>query len=108
MFKTLKLSSLALVLLTASGMVGIAQAVAFEDDGQSVQGVSPEDIEGRAIFEASCSSCHEIGDATSRRKDLAGWKATVAKMVSYGAPVAAEDQQRIVAYLAAAYPAPAK
>ena len=39
MFKTLKLSSLALVLLTASGMVGIAQAVAFEDDGQSVQGV---------------------------------------------------------------------
>jgi hypothetical protein len=29
-------------------------------------------------------------------------------MVSYGAPVAVEDQQRIAAYLAATYPAPSK
>lgn len=64
------------------------------------------DAEGKAIFEANCSSCHELSDATSQAKDLAGWTETIAKMVSYGAPVATEDQQRIAAYLAATYPAP--
>ncbi|MDD1651189.1 MAG: cytochrome c [Methylococcaceae bacterium] len=64
------------------------------------------DAEGKAIFEANCSSCHEITDATSQAKDLAGWTETIAKMVSYGAPVATEDQQRIAEYLAATYPAP--
>lgn len=108
MVKTFTRSSLALALLAASGMAGIAQAVAVEDDGKSAQSAPVEDAEGKAIFEANCSSCHEIGDATSHRKDLAGWKETIAKMVSYGAPVAVEDQQRIAAYLAATYPAPAK
>lgn len=112
MVKTFTRSSLALALLAASGMAGIAQAVAVavavEDDGKSAQSAPVEDAEGKAIFEANCSSCHEIGDATSHRKDLAGWQETIAKMVSYGAPVAVEDQQRIAAYLAATYPAPSK
>jgi cytochrome c5 len=108
MSKAFKLSSLALALVAATGMAGLAQAGAAEDDGQAVQSASAEDAEGRAIFEANCSSCHEIGDATSRAKDLAGWTETIAKMVSYGAPVAVEDQQRIAAYLAATYPAPAQ
>ena len=108
MVKTFKLPPLALAILAAFGMAGIAQAFVVEDDGKSAPSASVEDAEGKAIFEANCSSCHEIGDVTSHRKDLAGWKETIAKMISYGAPVAVEDQQRIAAYLAATYPAPSK
>ena len=108
MVKTFKRPSLALALSAALGMAGIAQAVVVEDDGKSAPSASVEDAEGKAIFEANCSSCHEIGDVTSHRKDLAGWKEIIAKMISYGAPVAVEDQQRIAAYLAATYPAPSK
>ncbi len=108
MVKTFKRPSLALAFSAAFGIAGIAQAVVVEDDVKLAPSASVEDAEGKAIFEANCSSCHEIGDVTSHRKDLAGWKETIAKMVSYGAPVAVEDQQRIAAYLAATYPAPSK
>lgn len=89
---------------------GLAQARAAAVRGASKTTQPPVaraiDAEGKAIFEANCSSCHELSTVTSQAKDRAGWAQTVAKMVSYGAPVAIEDQQRIAAYLAATYPAP--
>ncbi len=109
---TLPLLVIALAAIT--GTAGAAQAGAAPGQAQlSPQGSAAaapasapaEDAEGRAIFEANCSSCHEITDATSQAKDLAGWTETIVKMVSYGAPVAAQDQERIAAYLAATYPA---
>ncbi len=117
MIRNGKLPVLVISLAATACSAAMAQAGAAPGAGQSpqlaTQGAAASsplpaalpDTEGRAIFEANCSSCHEITDATSQAKDLAGWTETIAKMVSYGAPVAAEDQERIATYLAATYPA---
>lgn len=110
-----RLPTLVMAFAAITCAAGMAQAtvasgesqVASQGEGTDPSASAPaQDVEGKAIFEANCSSCHEISDATSQAKDLAGWTQTIAKMVSYGAPVAMEDQQRIAAYLAATYPAP--
>lgn len=104
-----------MALAAMSATAGMAQASTSATDAQHADHAAPSapasaapapDAEGRVIFETNCASCHELTDATSQAKDLAGWTATIQKMVGYGAPVAVEDQQRIAAYLAATYPAP--
>jgi cytochrome c5 len=114
MIRKRTVSMLAIALAAITATASMAQAGATAGEGQQTQLASPalaptttDDAEGRALFEANCSSCHEASDATSQAKDLAGWTETIEKMVGYGAPVATQDQERIAAYLAATYPAPA-
>jgi cytochrome c5 len=94
--------------LAQANTAGAAQAASHADASEPANSPVAPDAEGKAIFEINCSGCHELSDATSQAKDLAGWTATIQKMVDYGAPVAVEDQQRIAAYLAATYPAPSQ
>ena len=65
---------------------------------------------GRDAFMANCLNCHSARYVTMQpRFSRAVWKAEVAKMVSaYKAPIAAEQQNQIVDYLAAAYGTPDK
>ena len=99
--RTVPMLVIALAMITATG--GMAQT---QLASPALAPTTTDDAEGRAVFEANCSSCHESSDATSQAKDLAGWTETIEKMVGYGAPVATQDQERIAAYLAATYPAP--
>lgn len=110
MNRKIELSALVLALaaLVASASMARAsgaEAVAERGDPAAPELGPAELAEAKAIFETNCSSCHELTDATSQAKDLAGWTETIAKMVSYGAPIATEDQETIAAYLAATYPA---
>jgi cytochrome c5 len=61
------------------------------------------------LFEAACSGCHELAQATAAPMDEAGWRDTVARMVGYGAQVTPEQAERITRYLTATHgPAAAK
>ena len=58
------------------------------------------------VAERYCRACHSADYITTQPPKVAAgfWQASVAKMVTvFGAPIPAEDQARIVAYLNATY-----
>ncbi len=62
---------------------------------------------GREATEKLCSGCHELERAVSLRQDRDGWKATLNRMVSFGASGTEAEFAAVVDYLAANYPAAA-
>lgn len=57
------------------------------------------------LFVSTCSRCHEVERALSKRQDAEGWKATIAKMQGYGLQAPEADLKRITYYLATNLPA---
>ena len=62
----------------------------------------------KAQVEKTCSGCHVFNQVSSQHKSQDQWAATVDQMIQLGAPVSDADYPKIVAYLAATYPAGAK
>lgn len=58
-----------------------------------------------ALVQKKCTMCHDTDRVMSQRQDADGWQATVNKMKALGAQIDAAEQKKIVAYLAAAFPA---
>lgn len=62
--------------------------------------------DGVEVVEGNCGVCHSLDyiQMNSPFLDQKGWQAEVTKMVkAFGAPVADEDQAKIIAYLVANY-----
>jgi len=62
--------------------------------------------DGLAAVEQNCTGCHspDYIQMNSPFLDRKGWEAEAAKMVKmFGAPIAEDDQQKIVEYLSAHY-----
>lgn len=95
--------SAALAAMACIATASMAQADVTTTPEPSPSSESLEDAVARTTFEINCSGCHELSEATSRRKDMAGWKATVENMVGYGAPIGSQDQATIISYLAENY-----
>jgi len=55
---------------------------------------------GKAAFEQKCRLCHSLDRALAKRDTAEGWRTTVRRMTSYGAPVSSADRPRVVRYLA--------
>jgi cytochrome c5 len=112
MAMTLKLASrLALCMATAIAGVAVGQTVpttAGTAAPQAAAGGAGDDAATGKLVETTCSGCHDLAQVTSQQKDEAGWTEIVELMISYGAPVKAEDSPRIAKYLAAHYGPPAK
>lgn len=61
--------------------------------------------QGQNFFQESCTACHDAERATSKRKTLAGWLATVRRMAAReGADVPADQHNAIATYLASLNP----
>jgi putative heme-binding domain-containing protein len=58
---------------------------------------------GKAEFQKTCGSCHNVSMATSQRMDQAQWTGVVNDMVSRGAQGTQQDLDNIIAYLTANY-----
>jgi competence protein ComEA len=61
---------------------------------------------GRAETQKICSGCHEFERSISLRQDRDSWKATISKMVGFGANGAVEEMAAVLEYLSTNYPAP--
>ena len=72
-------------------------------DGEGEEGL-PRDPLVRGLLEAQCQICHTVDYVRQQRLTEAQWKATVAKMVSWGAPLDAAQAEALVAALTRAYP----
>lgn len=62
-------------------------------------------LDGKVLVEQTCSQCHPLSRVTQARKTAQGWRDTVQRMVSYGAPLNQEEEQAVIQYLAKTYPA---
>ncbi len=59
--------------------------------------------DGQTLMQQRCSVCHSLDRVTSAHKTADQWTATVERMVSHGAQLNAQEQQTLIAYLAANY-----
>jgi cytochrome c5 len=55
---------------------------------------------GKDVLLRACTTCHAATLITQQRKPPAEWAKTVDKMAAWGAPLPAEEKQRLVEYLA--------
>jgi len=84
---------------TASGPIGkTPPSVDAKQSAPAADGAATQ-----AMFEKTCSGCHDLSQATSQSNDRAGWKAVIETMVGYGAQIAPPDQDRLAAYLVATH-----
>ena len=61
-------------------------------------------LDGKALVEARCTTCHDLKRVTAAQKTSDEWKATVGRMVSLGAELNEVEQKAVIDYLAEAYP----
>lgn len=61
----------------------------------------------KALFEQTCSACHDLSTVTGQRKTRADWADTVQQMVGMGAQLTDDQAAQVVDYLSKTYPAPA-
>ncbi|HWR97128.1 MAG TPA: cytochrome c [Candidatus Methanoperedens sp.] len=57
-------------------------------------------LSGRELFEKSCKLCHGLDRALTPARDAAQWEKIVKRMVTYGAPLNAEQRPLVTRYLA--------
>jgi mono/diheme cytochrome c family protein len=58
---------------------------------------------GKAIFEASCLSCHEADLTEQQRLSRSGWTREIDKMIRWGAVVKESDKSALAEYLSGKY-----
>jgi cytochrome c5 len=64
----------------------------------------PVTLDGKALLEERCISCHDLGRVERVRKTEEEWKATVERMVGKGARLSQAEQEQVIQYLAETYP----
>ena len=57
--------------------------------------------DGKSTFEKKCRLCHSLQLVLGKTKEHKGWVQTVKRMVTYGAPLKAEERMNVVGYLSA-------
>lgn len=72
-----------------------------------VQSQSLPEGEGRQIVADTCGQCHELGIVTATRRTRGQWQYVVSNMVSMGAPLAEDQVDTVVTYLAKNFGRPA-
>lgn len=68
------------------------------EDGGADMGA---ELDGAALIDARCSTCHTTDRIFAADKDEAGWTATVDRMIGYGAQLSADERQAVIDFLAA-------
>lgn len=88
--------------LAANGGRGAAPgtqvAGAGRSGGRGGAAQAAGDADARALFQRTCQQCHELATASTKQPSEE-WSAVVARMVSYGARLNSDDQQKLIGYL---------
>ncbi len=60
-------------------------------------------VEGKALLEERCISCHDLSRIENEKKTIDGWKITVERMVKKGAQLSSSEQEVLIKYLSDTY-----
>ncbi|WP_119065384.1 hypothetical protein [Aggregatilinea lenta] len=61
--------------------------------------VDPGTLDGNALVDERCTTCHTRERIDAQDKDEAGWTETVDRMISYGAELDSAERQAVIDYL---------
>jgi cytochrome c5 len=54
---------------------------------------------GKDVVETHCAVCHDLSRLVGAKRSRDEWSGAVATMISYGAPVTADEEKAITSYL---------
>lgn len=57
-------------------------------------------LDGNALIDERCTSCHTRERIDSASKDRGGWEATVDRMIGYGTTLTADEREAVISFLA--------
>jgi hypothetical protein len=60
-------------------------------------------LDGQTLMQQRCSVCHSLSRVTSAHKTIDQWNVSVQRMIARGAQLNSQEEQTLVAYLAANY-----
>ncbi len=60
-------------------------------------------LDGQALMQQRCSVCHSLDRVTSAHKTFDQWTVTLQRMIAHGAQLNPQEEQALLAYLAATY-----
>jgi mono/diheme cytochrome c family protein len=63
-----------------------------------------ETLEGKAIVETVCTSCHSLSEVTSASYNREEWEITVERMIEKGAKLDSDQKALVIDYLVSTYP----
>jgi cytochrome c5 len=64
---------------------------------------TPAPLDGQTLMQERCSVCHSLDRVTSAHKTADQWTVSVDRMVARGAQLTTQEQQTLIAFLAANY-----
>ena len=73
----------------------------YSDPAPAAPAAIAGDADARALFEKTCSECHEYQYATQLRNSREGWTQVVGLMASHGMAATDEQKKTIIDYLTA-------
>jgi cytochrome c5 len=89
------------VLVIAALSLLLAACGPSEQPGTAVPASSDEAAtpDGKALVEARCTICHNIGRIDEATHDRAGWEETVDRMIKTGARLTDAERKAVIDYL---------
>ncbi len=81
----------------------VALSVLTACGGEAPGGETTATADGEALLQERCTECHDLGRVESAEKTREEWEDNVARMVSKGAQLDADEQSVLVDYLADTY-----
>jgi hypothetical protein len=60
-------------------------------------------LDGQTLMQQRCSVCHSLDRVTSAQKTIDQWTVSVNRMITHGAQLNPQEEQTLVAFLAANY-----
>jgi hypothetical protein len=64
---------------------------------------SPAPLDGQALLQQRCTVCHDISGLSQLHGNSQQWKGLVDQMISRGAKLNSQEEQKLVDYLAQTY-----
>lgn len=78
---------------------GTVDDLAMEAPAVEESDVDPSTLDGNALVDERCTTCHTRERIDEQDKDEEGWIATVDRMISYGAELDSAERQAVIDYL---------
>ena len=93
--------SVAMLALLSTGTIACAARQTTKPVSRTAEAEALPDGAGKRILQASCRSCHDLGEVTKFRGyyNRAQWRDIVVTMVQYGAEVEEKEVEVLTDYL---------
>lgn len=101
-----KILFLALLVLSFTLIVAACSPAAAPSDVGTSSGAPAaqgSSVDGKAVLESACTSCHDLARVTSEDGSMSEWTAVVDRMIGKGAKLTDAEKTALITYLSETY-----